>query len=671
MDVNLIEKLRTEPSLHDVRLKEEYLRLSRRFVDLSNYFKEFPKTFKELTLTAFSLDPTEELFQLIFPEESPSSSQSVEKDPTSTTSKEDLGLPETVADALRDIAQTPRWGALAHFTKGDELRKLCTQLLQAGSDFLVKEKKLEFVDVDYEKYAHLPSKYDPNDDGIERGYTRPHEARRKRVTTTKRRGTCFSNRSWQRKRPLMNKPQQPIKKVTTTSSKKSLFSILRVDHAKKSEPSKNPESSAVQQVRAIKQHRNAVQNGPVAFGASWNYQKKRNVNKIYEMKYLQPLLPFPGSYDWIPDPKPTSFATKPKQSSNARDNSKGRRLPTAYIHRRTPLQSSGSQQKIEDELLRSGLSQGKITKAFIPGTKNSPRCLQMATSIQDCVPETTESEWNEIQYARGKQFGTNQLFNLYPHAGSNLSPVVKLNKTELGVPPELDELTRQYLSLRASTLKKGNDSSTFPKVNDQDIKSDTHVGDRDDVIYQEKQAMKKVLYNGLASVVHQQPANRRPKVQNPKRKRRGSLDDFKTVQVEHIDNQSQLVSEPVAPQPKDDVPPELVRNEETAPEPIEEMDVDADDHEDILQYELGLVWELDVASKQVVVPLGPQKLRDRCKRDLMIGDALERIKRNLEWKSYTWKDVQDNAKKEAKEDLENALKEEEARKVKEGLAGKI
>ncbi|CAL8137856.1 unnamed protein product [Orchesella dallaii] len=202
-DMNAIEAIKSTDvqsrNKDTMRLLER--KLSRCYVQLARFFKEHPKTSKECLLTAFSLNPCAKLFECLFPnsefkkeinsgkdeDEDFLSSEladiSVVKFDVDTSAEEDLQLPAELEDDLETVIHNPRYKGLFRWNSKAELETLCHKLLIAEGLDGIENRKLEYVIVDYEKYKDLPSQYDPEDDGIEKGYRKGEWRTRKRYNS--------------------------------------------------------------------------------------------------------------------------------------------------------------------------------------------------------------------------------------------------------------------------------------------------------------------------------------------------------------------------------------------------------------------------------------------------------------------------------------------------------
>jgi len=167
IDINLIDKSRTEIPVDPAKVKSLCEGLAIRLLELSHYFSENQGTSRNLMITSFSLKPSKALFDQLFPSDSSEPSDLCDIE-------EDLHLPEYLCNDLSTVIFKPRWSALGRHVKGDQLRDTCKKLLEEDFSWLStgrKNAELKYVNVNYSEYSHLPSKYDPNDDGIEKGFT--------------------------------------------------------------------------------------------------------------------------------------------------------------------------------------------------------------------------------------------------------------------------------------------------------------------------------------------------------------------------------------------------------------------------------------------------------------------------------------------------------------------
>jgi len=207
LDLNAIEVLKSKQSLDKPLILQHQTRLSGRYLSLSEFFAP-SCTFlqEELKLTAFSLHPTEEQFKsLNF--DLLSSAENWKSESLSSLSS---GI---LAD-LQTIVNNPRWKPLINKNSGEELCSLCSRLLENGCMAIVENKDLEFVNVDYEKYKHLPSLWDPEDDGVEKGY-RPHERKMFKKMLSKLQPPRKSDKSKTPSQPISKTPEKNVKVILT------------------------------------------------------------------------------------------------------------------------------------------------------------------------------------------------------------------------------------------------------------------------------------------------------------------------------------------------------------------------------------------------------------------------------------------------------------------------
>ncbi|CAL8077305.1 unnamed protein product [Orchesella dallaii] len=176
-------------------------KLSRCCVQLARFFREYPKTSKECLLTAFSLNPCARLFACLFPNSKFNKEINTAKEEednylfselTDTgvvafdvdpAADEDLQIPSELCDDLENVIHNPRYMGLFRWNSNAEIERLCYKFLIDGGIDAIENKKLEYVNIDYEKYKDLPSQYDEEDDGIENGYRKGEWRTRKRFNS--------------------------------------------------------------------------------------------------------------------------------------------------------------------------------------------------------------------------------------------------------------------------------------------------------------------------------------------------------------------------------------------------------------------------------------------------------------------------------------------------------
>ncbi|CAG7726097.1 unnamed protein product [Allacma fusca] len=160
-DINQIEKLDVTDNQAD---KKQLLKnkLASRYLRLAKLFACDEKVSWELTLTAFSLSPSEDLFKHLFSQQ-----------PTSSTSKPDppiFELSPALKEDLQTVIANPRWKSLCWVKDKIELEQLCRQQLDTGGPKIKAKEDLIHLHIDYEKYEPRQEYFDENDFGFEKGY---------------------------------------------------------------------------------------------------------------------------------------------------------------------------------------------------------------------------------------------------------------------------------------------------------------------------------------------------------------------------------------------------------------------------------------------------------------------------------------------------------------------
>lgn len=234
-DINIIENLKNAREDKSDQIKRFDRQLSLRYLDLAVFFKEFPKTAHNCLLTAFSLNPCTKLFNLLFPQ--------IENDPDSISLQvsdegniaipsdydqlqridfeqgdlkltDDLGLvPLDIRDSLDIVIQNPRYKGFLGLSSKDELKDKCRMLLDSKSVSNIENKVLDHLEVDYEKYKDLKPQYDPDDDGIEKGYRMGERLRRYGIRAVNRN--------------QMPRPRPFLKESSSSKAKKNALKRVR------------------------------------------------------------------------------------------------------------------------------------------------------------------------------------------------------------------------------------------------------------------------------------------------------------------------------------------------------------------------------------------------------------------------------------------------------------
>ncbi|ODM96514.1 Peptidyl-prolyl cis-trans isomerase G [Orchesella cincta] len=194
-EYNIINDAKSQNN-NKVRVRELERKFSRPYVQLARFFKDHVPTSKDCLLTAFSLNPCVKLFKCLFPKSELANSCKDEDDDDFlcteladirdvqydmvASDNDDLQLSRPdIQDDLHSIIHNPQYKGLL-WNSDEEKEALCLKLLKNESLDVIDNQTLEYVNVDYEKYKDLPSLYDPDDDGIEKGY-REEDRQQKRI----------------------------------------------------------------------------------------------------------------------------------------------------------------------------------------------------------------------------------------------------------------------------------------------------------------------------------------------------------------------------------------------------------------------------------------------------------------------------------------------------------
>lgn len=612
-DMNNIEILRAETPPDTQKLDKELRRLSRRELRMADFFESHPITSREFCLTAFSLNPTAELFDRLFPKSSTASSTtsasvvpqanqtetstetlssmsqdsgmmlSVPEDPKLITPKqeystptsmeinddtcdnntnEDLGLPRELHHDILTLLFQPRWTAVGRVTKGEEQKRLCSQLLDKGLDVFLKEKNLEYVNVDYEKYKHLPSKYDPNDDGIEKGYG-PREISKygmngiRRILIKKRAAVRQNNlirrdnRGWPKGVPRGRNPNvklgrpkgrvansakvgeipQPI----TQADKKGTQGRELTAKLEKLQQFMYQNQSLAEFLKEKEKDPN-FKRKPIS-----HYGKTKKLKEQYNKAFLQPKTSLPGQFEIVPAPKAFEHPT---------EHEVNRQTPTGYVCKDLPyhLKIYG----VGDFEIEFRVERHRMVDSFF---LNPVKTSHPKVPIDDGVglPKTLEEHWVDA----GKEWNISLSA---PSVDSKCIPSVAkvLLKQDPIISAELKQSTSQYLSLKQEAMmaKLG----TIPG------------GD-----YNTPQIPTKMWT-----------------VVTP-----DSLNSPKTTQDET---------------------------------PVETNDAN-------YELALGEIWQWEVRQKKISLPPMPKRKQDEEMMMMMVDEATERMRNNLKLETYRWDSV--------------------------------
>ena len=195
-NINEIEDLKPEGTKNDevtTSLKTLRHQLSKRYLSLAQLFKNDSNQnslYFDLTLTAFSLNPSENLHNILFPSSNVKESdliqsnsvstvldKSIDNDlliETTTTSlssceiqkskqeSQQIHLSTDLKDELQAVINSPRWSSLSWAKDREELQRLCQEQLDTGGPKVKSKEDLTHLHVDYTTYE--PAQIDPDVD---------------------------------------------------------------------------------------------------------------------------------------------------------------------------------------------------------------------------------------------------------------------------------------------------------------------------------------------------------------------------------------------------------------------------------------------------------------------------------------------------------------------------
>ena len=141
--------------------KELQTKLSERYLRLAHVFSHDPKQSWELTLTAFSLSPTEQLLQKLF-----------HSDDFNSNPSEGFLLTNALKEDLITLTTNPRRKNLCWEKDKEKLEELCRDHLHTGGPKIKGKKDLKNLEIDFENYKPDPRNMEEDelDTGFEPGY---------------------------------------------------------------------------------------------------------------------------------------------------------------------------------------------------------------------------------------------------------------------------------------------------------------------------------------------------------------------------------------------------------------------------------------------------------------------------------------------------------------------